>query len=95
MDREYVLFTIRARIDELKNRYKLLCHGKDEQGNVLVNKGSAAVARSEAKRDLQYCYLVEELLCGTIGKIIMLTEPATEGLERLMEPCERHRRTRC
>lgn len=92
MDKEYVLFTIRARIEELKNRYKMLCHGKDEQGNVLKNKGSAAVTRSQTKRDLNYCYLVEELITGTPGKLTILTDEAMEGLERLMEPCERHRR---
>lgn len=46
MDKEYVLFTLRVRIEELKNRYKMLCHGKDERGNVIKNKGSAAVALS-------------------------------------------------
>jgi len=92
MDKEYVLYTIRQRIEELKHRYKMLCHLKDEDGTEIKNKYTAAVKRTEAKRDLQYCLLVEELIVGTPGKLAILSEEATQGLERLMEPCERHRR---
>jgi len=87
MDKEYVLFTLRQRIAVLKDRYRLLCHGKTSQ-----SYGGSAVSRSEAKRDLNLCLLVEELIVGTPGKLTVLSDEAQEGLEKLMEPLERHRR---
>jgi len=91
MDKEYVLFTIRERIAELKHRYNMHCNMKDEFGKEF-NRDVSAVYRSNVKRDLRLCMLVEELIVGTPGKLTVLSDEATEGLEKLMEPYERHRR---
>lgn len=92
MDKEYVLFTLQERIAELKQRYKMLCHLKDEHGNDISNKYTAAVNRTQVKRDLNLCLLVEELITATPGKVCVFSDEAIEGLERLIEPTERHRR---
>lgn len=91
MDKEYVLFKLRERISILKERFRLINHLKDEWGND-VNKYTAATKRTLYKQDLNLCLLIEELIVASPGQLCILSDEATEGLERLMEPLERHRR---
>jgi hypothetical protein len=91
MDREYALIVLQERMKTLKHRYQMLCHGLDEQGND-VNRDVAATNRSLLRKDLDLCMLVEELLICTESDWLFLSDEAVRGLERLMDPLERHRR---
>jgi len=91
MDKEYILFTMRDRIKTLQARYKHYLNGQDEYGAPL-GYNTAAKYRSDTKLDLHKCMLVEELVSQIKTKEIPLTEEAENGLEKLMEPLERHRR---
>jgi len=90
MDKEYVLYTIKQRIAELQKRYAKLCVGKDEDGNILSTTGYAQSCRTACKKELNLCLLVEALVMGT--KTELLSEEAIEGLDRLIEPNDRHKR---
>ena len=94
MDKEYILFTLRERIKELKRRYGLINHGKDEHGRVIeTSENALRVRRHNIKRDLNLCKLIEELVVNNT-KVLTLSDDALVGLESIMEPMERHRRLR-
>lgn len=90
MDKEYALLTLRERIEILKERYRLACHGLNEYG-VELKKGVADTYRTGYKREMQLCMLVEELVSQIKSDEIPLSNDAENGLEKLMEPNERHR----
>jgi hypothetical protein len=91
MDKEYILAMLELRIVTLNKRYKLACHGKDDNG---VNRGTYAMAntRTVCKKESHLCVLIKELIEQIKGPICDLSEEAQNGLEKLIEPIERHRR---
>ena len=92
MDKEYVLHMLEQRIEELKNRYRLACHGQNEDGTEI--RSNASQIRHATKRDINICMLVEELITATPGRLVPLTDEANAALEKILEPMERHRRLR-
>lgn len=90
MNKEYVLETIEARLKELRKRYNAACNLKTEFGETL-SSGSAAYYRTTYTQQINMCILIKELLKG----VTELSDEANEGLYRLIEPVERHRRMKC
>ena len=91
MDKEYVLAEIRARQVILKNRYRLMCHCQDENGQQ-VKATVAYTLRHNIKKELNLLLLVEECIVGTPGKLVAYSDDAMDALERLLFPIERHKR---
>lgn len=88
MDREYMLYLTKLRLDELHTRYKLACVDKDKNGNPLKSN-TAATLRGTLKRDYQIASLIYALLQSS--KAVYITDDdAIDGFHKLMEPCERH-----
>jgi hypothetical protein len=93
VNKTYVLSTVKDRAKLLKNRYRLAVNNKDELG-MDMKPTVAAVVRSHLKRDYNLCKLVEELTESIIDEKLALSEDALAGLDKLVEPIERHRRLR-
>jgi hypothetical protein len=91
VNKEYVLTNIRERLDILHERYKLACNGKNSSGE-LLKPATAAVTRSLVRRDYGICKLIEELTCMINENRLNLSDTALEGLDKLIEPIERHTR---
>lgn len=86
MNKEYMLLSIRNRIDILKQRIKDTISMKG------YNKQSTAqFDRTKYKQELQLCMLLELLLLNCKTDTID-DEDAIKGFERLVNPMERHRR---
>jgi len=94
MDKEYVLWMLEERIKILHQRYLAYCNGKNEYGEEL-SAGVAATKRTLTKQDYNLCLLIKELITDCKKNVCGYLSPeALEGLERLIEPYERHRNLR-
>lgn len=91
MDKEYILFCLDDRIEDLRVRYRAAVHCKTEF-NEDLSAGTAAVYRSDYKQQLNLCTLVRELVLQTPKQTCELSSDAREGLDKLTLPMERHRR---
>jgi hypothetical protein len=92
IDVEYVRRGIAQREHELRDRYFMYCKGINENGKEMSNN-SAAVMRSNTKRDMSIIVLLDELL-GYIEQDFVLSDEAAKGYMTLCEPYERHRNYR-
>lgn len=79
MDREYILYRCRLRIEQLKKKYFEYVNDKS------INKGTAALRRAQIKRDIQILMLVEQL-CLTSKAVFIDDENAVDGFMKLVEP---------
>jgi hypothetical protein len=93
MDKLYINGKLSDRIDALKYRYRMATYDKNDDGYP-IKACTAASIRTATNKELQICYLIEELIASTPGKECLLSEDAEKGLERILEPLERHRRLR-
>lgn len=93
MDKEYIIVTLQQRIAILKNRYKLACHGKNDDGT-MCDTAALANVRHSSLRDLHLCQVILELVQQIKTPLCEFSDDATDGLEKLMSPIERHRRLR-
>jgi hypothetical protein len=90
MDKHYIEYQLTSRINVLNERYFNYCNGVDETGREL-SYGTAANYRAAALKDSDLCKLVMELITKA-PQNIELSDEAERGLEKLMEPLERHKR---
>lgn len=79
MDREYILFKCRKRIEELREKYFTYCKERT------VKKNTAALRRAQIKRDIQVLMLIEQL-CLTSRAVFIEDEDAIDGFMKLVEP---------
>jgi hypothetical protein len=91
INKQYILDNMDERIQILEDRYRMYCKSEDEAGMPL-SYGTAAVYRSNTKRDLALCTLLYELVSYIKKDDLELSKMAEDGLDKVMEPLERHRR---
>lgn len=82
MDKEWMLFMIKQRIDTLYNLYHKACDGLDANGKPY--KGRSGDTRAcKYKHDIQLLILIQELLSVTKALYIN-NEDAIEAFEKLI-----------
>ena len=89
MDKEYMLYALRQRKEELKRRYYLACRDRDQYDNPIA-ENTAKVLRARIKRDIQLLILIEQLLIGCSSMYIE-DEDAIDGFHKLVEPIEKYK----
>jgi len=81
MDKSFVLSEIEERIETLHERYRAAVQRDNAQ------------QRTHCKRDIQILGLLKQLVEQVSAPRLELDSDAMDGLERLVSPNERHRRT--
>jgi hypothetical protein len=84
----FVLEEVNERLATLHARYRVECNGMINHRSY----GSAQVTRTQLRRDYNLCSLFRELLELISLEHIDLSDEAMDGLTKLIEPTERHRR---
>jgi hypothetical protein len=91
MDKRYIETQVSDRLEVLRLRYRCAVNCKDEN-DMEIKSTVAATLRSQFKRELCLCKLVYDMLNNIPDDEILLSDEALYGLDRLIEPVERHRR---
>ena len=90
MDKEYMMYAIKSRLQVLEKRYKNLCLNLDEDGNEISEK-VAVVYRSHVKRDYQILILVQSVL-EACDDCVINDDDAIDAFMKLVEPKEKKRK---
>lgn len=82
MNKEYMIYAIKQRIEELESVYRNAVNNRGITGTEL-SKSAAAVTRHRAKRDICCCRLMLELL-NTSKAVFITDEDAITGFTYLI-----------
>jgi hypothetical protein len=91
MDKAYMIDSIEERSNILHRRYRNAVSGKDDNGTPITRR-KAYQNTTTIKREMVVCRLLGELVDLVEGDSIDLSDDATTGFLRVVEPMERHRR---
>lgn len=92
MSKQDLINALEARESVLIKRYNMYCREVNERG-VQLSYNAAAVGRTNAKKELELCKLVSNLVdLLSEAQVKLITYDNMNTLYRITEPMERHRR---